>query len=423
MKQVVGDARGDGDGFRPADVRGTPAGGWWRVAVAMFAVGYGANQIVPMLIVYRHTLNLSESGTLAVLGTYSLGIGPAFLLGGPASDAYGRRGLVIPFTAVSVLASVALVAGHWSAFGLLLGRLLAGFASGVVFAVGSVWVTELLEPGRRSASARLVAVSLSTGFGAGPLVAGAVATWFPLPDVLPYGVHIAMALAALGALVRAPETKPPTGRMRWSAALQVPRQVRKAFMLLVLPLAPCVFGCATIAFTVLPARSPALAGGGSTVASGLLTALVLAVGVGVQPVARRLDSEPGRAAASGAALSAIALAMGAWGTWAVSVPLLLAGIVLLGAAYGLLLVGGLRQVQRLSEPDTLASLVALFYAAAYSGALAPFLMSLAARAFSFGAALSAAAMMVAVLFAAVALTSRRLGSIGSARYDRDLLSG
>jgi MFS family permease len=72
----------------------------------MFAVGYGANQIVPMLIVYRHTLNLSESGTLAVLGTYSLGIVPAFLLGGPASDAYGRRGLVIPFTAVSVLASL-----------------------------------------------------------------------------------------------------------------------------------------------------------------------------------------------------------------------------------------------------------------------------------------------------------------------------
>jgi predicted MFS family arabinose efflux permease len=421
---MVGSAEldsGDDVGLRPAGVRSGPTGGGWRVAVAMFAVGYGANQIVPMLLVYRHTLGLSEPGALAVLGIYSLGIGPAFLLAGPASDAYGRRGLVLAFTAVSVLASVVLVAGHWSASGLLAGRLLAGFASGIVFAVGSVWVTELAEPGRLTASARLIAVSLSAGFGAGPLVAGAVAGWFPLPDVLPYGVHIAVALAALGVLVRAPETRLANRRIRWSATLRVPRPVRKAYTLVVLPLAPCVFGCATIAFTVLPARSPALAGGGSTVASGLLTALVLAVGVGVQPLARHLDAQAGRATACGAGLSAIGLGIGAWGTWAASPPLLLAGIVLLGAAYGLLLVGGLRQVQRLSEPETLARLVALFYATAYMGTLAPFLMSLAARVLGFGAALGAAAMMAAALLAATALTGRRLGSNGSARYDRDLL--
>jgi hypothetical protein len=31
---------------------------WARVALAMFAVGWGANQFSPMLIVYRHALGI-----------------------------------------------------------------------------------------------------------------------------------------------------------------------------------------------------------------------------------------------------------------------------------------------------------------------------------------------------------------------------
>ena len=36
------------------------AGAWRWLVLAMFAIGYGANQFVPLLPVYRHTLALSD---------------------------------------------------------------------------------------------------------------------------------------------------------------------------------------------------------------------------------------------------------------------------------------------------------------------------------------------------------------------------
>ena len=52
----------------PGARAGIRAGAWWWPALAMFVVGYGANQFVPLLVAYRSTLGLSDAAATAVFG-------------------------------------------------------------------------------------------------------------------------------------------------------------------------------------------------------------------------------------------------------------------------------------------------------------------------------------------------------------------
>src|SRR6185312_10022961 len=84
---------------------------WMLIAFAMFAVGWGANQFSPMLIVYRHELRLTAGEVAGLFLVYALTLIPGLLIGGPASDRLGRRAVVWPFVALSPLATLLLVLG------------------------------------------------------------------------------------------------------------------------------------------------------------------------------------------------------------------------------------------------------------------------------------------------------------------------
>jgi len=55
----------------------------------MFAVGWGANQFSPMLIVYRHDLRLGAGAVAGLFLVYALTLIPGLLVGGPARTASG----------------------------------------------------------------------------------------------------------------------------------------------------------------------------------------------------------------------------------------------------------------------------------------------------------------------------------------------
>ena len=63
---------------------------WIRIAFAMFAVGWGANQFSPMLIVYRHELRLTTGEVAGLFLVYALTLIPGLLIGGPVSDRLGQ---------------------------------------------------------------------------------------------------------------------------------------------------------------------------------------------------------------------------------------------------------------------------------------------------------------------------------------------
>lgn len=136
---------------------------------------------MPLLALYRTTLHLADAEATAVFGVYALGLIPGLLLGGRASDRYGRRRLMPGFAGLSLVATAVLITGRWGVAGLYAGRLLTGVVSGTVFTVGTAWVKELCEGSPPGTGARRAALALTAGFGVGPLVAGLLAQWHPPP--------------------------------------------------------------------------------------------------------------------------------------------------------------------------------------------------------------------------------------------------
>ncbi len=349
----------------------------------MFGVGWGANQFASLLIAYHQHQGLSVGTDQALFGIYALGLVPALLVGGPASDRYGRGALMRPAAILSVVATGVLIGGVGFTPFLYLGRFLAGMASGVALAVGSVWVKELSVPPYdpvvgEQGGARRAAIALSAGFGLGPVVAGLLAQWSPDPLVVAYLPHLAvMALVAPG-LWWVTETAPPASRNlpnAWSR-LRVPLARHPRFVSVVVPLAPWVFGAPAVAFAVLPTVVAGHTTGYGVAFAGAVAGVTLGVGVAVQPLARRLDrADSVRGGVVGMAAIVLGMALAALAAARTSPVLVLVAAVVLGAGYGLCLVSGLLEVQRLATPGALASLTAVYYALTYVGFALPAVLS------------------------------------------------
>jgi MFS family permease len=364
---------------------------WARVALAMFAVGWGANQFSPMLIVYRHALGIGPGSVAGLFAIYAAALIPGLLAGGPASDRWGRRAVVVPFAALSPVATLLLVLGHDSLTVLAAGRALAGLCSGAVFGAATAWVQDLSQG--EASSARRAALALSAGFGLGPVVAAFLAQWAPGPLVVPYLPHLVIGVAAGLILAPTPDARPGTaiagraagtghpgqgagrpGRdQRRGARGLPPDAVRSSqFWLTVAPVAPVVFGSVSLAIVVLPEEvtsARTLSAG----FAGIMTVLAFTAGIGVQPLARRVEARrAGAAILAGLAATAAGAAVGAVAVATTNRLLAGAAAVLLGLGYGLCLISGLRQAEHLAGARDRGAVVACYYVLAYLGFAVPY---------------------------------------------------
>jgi hypothetical protein len=255
------------------------------------------------------------------------------------------------------------------------GRALAGLCSGVVFGAATAWVQDVSpdEGPSNGLSVRRSALALTGGFGLGPVVAAVLAQWAGDPLVVPYLPHLVIGTAAAAVLAgtpggsaEQPGRPQPAGR-RWPPAAVRTRR----FWLAVAPGSPLVFGSVALAIVVLPEEvtsARTLSAG----FAGLMTALSFAAGVAVQPFARRLpDMLAGAVAGLGCAAAGAAVGIAA----VASGDRVLAGVaaLLLGLAYGLCLVSGLRQAEHMAGPDERGAVIACYYALAYLGFATPYL--------------------------------------------------
>jgi hypothetical protein len=283
-------------------------------------------------------------------------------------------------------------------------------------AVGTSWVKELsqspFDPAADAgAGARRAAMGLTLGFGLGAGVAGALAQWGPRPTVTPYVVHAVLVVAALALVRSVPEsrTHPAPGNL-WSL-LKVPAAGHRRFLRVVLPMAPWVFGSAGIAYAVTPQLVGDRVGSWGLAYATLLTVCTLGTGALVQPLAKRLDSRSTARAivvamvlmSAGVALSAVVAHVG-W-PW-----LGLADGILLGAAYGIAVVSGLLEIQRIAAANggaDLAGLTGVYYAAAYVGFLLPTVLAAIAGLASYVVLLAVVAVITLLCTGVVMASSRR----------------
>jgi len=342
-----------------------------RLTLALFAVAWGANQFTPLLLIYRQQFGFGPAVLGALWGCYAVGLVPGLLVGGAASDARGRRPVVIPFFFLSLLATGVLIAGAVWSPALAVGRLVAGVVSGVVFGAGSAWLVELSA----ALHTRRAALAVTAGFCLGPLAAGLIADALPWPAVVPYLPHLALMAAALPGVLTARETLRPGAQARRVAPSA---EVRRRFLRAVAPVAPFVFASVSVVFVVLPTRFPPLPHPVALV--GILTGVTLGIGAAVQSLGRRLEaSHPGRSAVVGLGVATIGWAVAAWTARAPTLLGVLVSMGLLGSAYGLCLVGGLSTAGQLADTGTRGTLVGWFYAWAYLGFGAPFVVAWLSR--------------------------------------------
>ena len=354
--------------------------GWRGVALALATVAWGGNQFTPLLVMYRQHSGFSNQAVTVLLAAYVVGIIPALLLGGPLSDRYGRRPLMYPAAPIAAVGSLLLAAGADSEPLLFAGRMLSGIALGLGMAVGTSWLKEL----RPSSGASLASTSLTAGFAVGAGVAAALAQFAPWPTGMAYVLHILVAVLASLFLIGTPETRSPSsqgpsgsrslskGSRRLVSDLIVPAARQRRFALVVLPMAPWIFGFAGSAYAILPNLLLGWSKGLATGLSGLHCLIALGCGIAVQPLGRRLGSYGATVAiGTGLGVGLAGLLIGGFAIVLMAPAGFLLAAAVLGCGYGLLMVSGLGEVQRLAGPDDLAGLTAVFYSLSYLGFFVP----------------------------------------------------
>jgi predicted MFS family arabinose efflux permease len=385
---------------------------WLAIAAVLLGAGWGSNQFTPMLLVYHDTLGLSTTTLEAMFGFYALGLIPGLLVAGAVSDRKGRRPVVIFSAGLSIAGTLALVlAGHTVGV-LFLGRLLTGFGAGAAFSAGTAWLREVSREPFGSATdqtaARRAAVAMTTGFALGPLVSGVLAQWAPAPGVVPYLPHLALMVVVVASLSAAPETVLDGAAGALRRSLSTARSTR--FRTVIAPMAPWVFAAPAIAFALLPNVVGAQRATDGIALTATITATCAAAGVLIQPLARRLDrhrARRNRAAWIGLLVLVAGLLLAALTAHLRADWLLVPSAIVLGGAYGLCLVAGLIEIQRLADQRALAGLTAIYYALTYLGFGAPYLLALAANVASYSTLL--------LISAALALATAALVMRASAR--------
>lgn len=388
---------------------------WLRVALTVFAVAWGGNEFTPLLVMYQRADGMSSQLVNILLGAYVLGIVPALLAGGPLADRWGRRPLMYPAPIFAIAGSTLLAFGSGTPALLFSGRVLSGLALGLAMAAGTSWIKELstspYDPSAEtdsSAGARRASLALTAGFGAGAAIAAALAQFAPYWSTMPYLVNIAVTAVAGALLLGTPETRHPLGPE--SAApirLTVPSARHRRFLLVVVPMAPWVFGTATTAYAILPSLVMHRVPGAEVGLSGLLCVIALSCGFAIQSVARRIDTpHSARAVVIALALTAAGLGLTAVASAALTVWFAVGTAAVLGLAYGLLMLSGLQQVQRIASPDDLAGLTAMYYGLTYVGFFIPATLSALHAWVSYPTMFAAGAGLAALCGLWVSATSR-----------------
>lgn len=245
-------------------------------------------------------------------------------------------------------------------------------------AVGSSWLKELSQPPydpapRAGTGARRSAMSLTGGFAVGAGVAGSLAQWAPWPNSLAYLINVALCVVAAAWVARVPETvlpHPNPGRLRDD--LRIPVAGHRRFRSVAVPVAMWLFASAATAYAVLPTLMAPHVRGASIAFSALITVITLSCGFAIQSVARRIDRpRTARAAAVSLSLVVCGMAAAALASHLLTLWATVATAVILGAGYGIGMVAGLQEIERIARPDDLAGLTAVFYSVSYLGFAVP----------------------------------------------------
>ncbi|CAB4926986.1 unannotated protein [freshwater metagenome] len=349
--------------------------GFWSVAFAFLVVMAFSTVPSPLYGIYQERDGFSSFVITLIYAGYAVGVVGSLLLAGHLSDWHGRRRVLLPALAFSVLS--ALVFLVWRDLpGLFLARILNGVSVGVVAATATAYLAELHAVSRPDAGPRrsqLVATAVNLGgLGIGPLVSGTLAQWSGSPLGLPYVLFLVVLVLAIGVVAVAPETRERPDPMPdyRPQRVSVPAEARGAF-------AAAATG-AFLAFGVLGLFTGLVSvflvgtlGHTSHALAGLT--LFLMFGGGVVSQIGTSSWSAHRVLAAGTALMLAGLALTVLAVWlpTPSLAVFLLGGAVSGAGAGAVFKGTVATVVGLAPPETRAEALAGLFLAGYLGLSVP----------------------------------------------------
>ncbi|WP_354257005.1 MFS transporter [Arthrobacter sp. OAP107] len=236
----------------------------------LVVVTAGAYIPTPMYPVYQQLFGFSDLVMTLIYATFAAVSAPALLLFGPASDALGKRFVIllcIAFSAVGALCFLFATGPAW----LLIARVAQGLSIAAATAAGLALIVERTAPERRAWASVIATVAFVGGSVIGTLASGVIVEYAPFPRYAPY--VLLLVLLAIG-WVRASRIESfPTMPLRaWRPVRpQVPREIRTRFVL-----AAASGSAAWIAMTLFLSVIPALLARSAGITSPVVSAGVLA---------------------------------------------------------------------------------------------------------------------------------------------------
>ncbi|WP_369197041.1 MFS transporter [Streptomyces djakartensis] len=346
--------------------------GWLRclLAGAVFAVCMAGTTLpTPLYPLYQAKLGFSELTVTVVYAVYAFAVIGVLLLAGNASDAVGRRLVLLGglgFSAASAVCFLCATGLGW----LYAGRLLSGLSAGLFTGAATAYVMELAPRGGASRATFVATAANMGGLGCGPLLAGLLAQYAPWPLYLPFAVHLALVVLSAAVLLRLPETVRELRPLRTVRPQRpsLPAQVRAVFG----PAATASFVGFAL-FGVFTAVSPAFLAESLDLhdhaVSGLVVALAFFSSTVGQLAVGRIGV--GRSLPLGCAVlfAGLLLLAGAlhWNLLALVVLSALVG----GVGQGLAFRGALSSVAAASPADRRAAVISTLFVVAYAGISVP----------------------------------------------------
>lgn len=329
----------------------------------------GTTLPTPLYGLYQEKFGFSELTVTVVYAVYAFGVIGVLLLAGNASDAVGRRPVLLwglGFAALSAVCFLAATGLGW----LYVGRLLSGLSAGLFTGAATAYVMELAPRGGSSRATFVATAANMGGLGCGPLLAGVLAQYAAWPLHLPFLVHLALVACSAVVLLRLAETvreRKPLKAVRPQRP-GLPPQVRAVFV----PAATASFVGFAL-FGVFTSVSPAFLAQSLDVhnhaVSGLVVALAFFASTAGQLAVGRVGV--GRSLPLGCAglFAGLALLAGAL-RWDLLFLVVLSALVG-GAGQGLAFRGALSAVAEASPADRRAAVISTLFVVAYAGISVP----------------------------------------------------
>ncbi|MFC9947279.1 MFS transporter [Streptomyces pratensis] len=337
---------------------------------AVFAVCMAGTTLpTPLYSLYQDKLGFSELTVTVVYAVYAFGVIGVLLLAGNASDAVGRRPVLLwglGCAAASAVCFLCATALGW----LYAGRLLSGLSAGLFTGAATAYVMEL-GPGKGSSRASFVATAANMGgLGCGPLLAGILAQYAPWPLYLPFVVHLVLLAVSAVVLTALKETvgdRRPLNTVRPQKP-GLPPEVRAVFRPAALAsfVGFALFGVFT---SVSPAFLSQFLDVDNHAVSGLIVALAFFASIAGQSAVGRIGERQSLPLGCAGLLGGLALLAAA--LWWQLLPLVVLSAILGGAGQGLAFRAALSQVASASPADRRAAVISTLFVVAYAGISLP----------------------------------------------------